>query len=78
MKVDLYDVFYPSIVLSHEHFMMCIANIINLPGCKNKSKSVLEITKNFCFYIQILKINKMAIHTHVIFRPHNTISAKKL
>ena len=49
------------------------ANIINLPGHRHKRKSVFEISKMYYLYSQIIKIieqemNKIVIHTHVIFR----------
>ena len=38
------------------------ANIIGLPGCKNKKQSVLEIRTFFNIYIQIIKLlNKKLI-----------------
>ena len=54
------------------------ANIIGLPGHRNRRKSVLEITKIYYFLYSNYKIieqemNKMAIQTHVIFRPRNAM-----
>ena len=41
---------------------MFFASVICLPGHKNKRKCILEITKMFYFYIQIIKIlNKKLI-----------------
>ena len=50
------------------------SNIIGLPERRNKRKSVLEIKTNVIFFNLNYKIieqemNKVAIHTHVIFRP---------
>ena len=40
--------------LLHNIFRMFFANIIGLPGLRNKRKSVLEITKMYYFKIQII------------------------
>ena len=54
------------------------ANIISLPGRKNKRKSVLDLTKSVYYIYSNYKnieqeMNKMAMHTHVIFRPRNAM-----
>ena len=65
-----------NLTLFHTFFRMFFANIIGLPEHRNKRKSVLEITKMYYFVNSNYKIieqemNKIAIHTHVIFRPRN-------
>ena len=40
-------------------FWEFFANIISLPGHRNKRKSVLEITKMYYFYIHIIKLLNM-------------------
>ena len=37
-------------------YRACFSNIIGLPGHRNKRKPVLEITKMFHFYVQIIKL----------------------
>ena len=59
-------------------FSTFFSNIIGLPERRNKRKSVLEITKIYYFFYLNDKIieqemNKMAIHTHAIFRPRNAM-----
>ena len=41
---------------SHTSCQYSGANIIGLPGHKNKRKSVYEMTKMYYFYIQIIKL----------------------
>ena len=59
----------------HEFVRTFFANIICLPGRRNKRKSVLEITKMYYFKVQITEqeMNKIAIHIHAILRPHNAL-----
>ena len=54
------------------------ANIIGLPGHTKKKEKCFGNNKNVLFLISNYKIieqemNKMAIHTHVIFRPCNAM-----
>ena len=58
----------PCSIKKIRHFF---SNIIGLPEGRNKRKSVLEITKIYFLKFKIIQqeMNKMAIHTHVIFRP---------
>ena len=42
--------------LFHKILSTFFANIISLPGHRNKRKSVLEITKMYYFKIQIIKL----------------------
>ena len=61
----------PNYRVFHEIFRTFIANFITLPGHRNKRKSVFK--KKYKIIEQ--EMNKMAIHTHVIFIPHNTMSS---
>ena len=54
------------------------ANIIGQPGHRTKRENVLEITEMYYVLHSKYKIieqemNKMAVHTHVIFRPCNAM-----
>ena len=73
-----YHRFACTYTLFHENILKFFSNIIGLPEHRNKRKSVLEITKMYYFLNVNDKIieqekNKMAIHTHVIFRPRNAM-----
>ena len=62
--------------LFHQMSSMFFLNIIGLPKLRNKS--VLENNKNVLFFnlndkIIQQEMIKMAIHTHDIFRPRNTM-----
>ena len=70
LTMDSIDFIY---TLFHDFISTFFSNIIGLPERRNKRKSVLEITKSTILNLndKIIQqeMNKMAIHTHVIFRP---------
>ena len=57
--------------LFHKTFRIFCYNIIGLPEHRNKRKNILFLNSNYKIIEH--EMNKMAIHTHVIFRPLNAM-----
>ena len=75
MTADIVSWIY---TLFHENVSTFFFNKISLPERRIKRKSVLEITKMYYFLnlndkIIEQEMNKLAIHTHVNFRPRNAM-----
>ena len=59
------------LLMFHENVLTFFSNIIGLPERRNKRKNVLF--KKLHDKIIEQEMNKMAIHTHVIFRHRNAM-----